>query len=259
MNMTAEPQNRQPLPSIPTQDRWSGGIFLLLVIVGISALIYSTFSWMTDEQRLPLSHLMVEGDLHHISPKDVQTALANVPHMGTFMTQDVDELQTVLKTVPWVAQVSIRKQWPDLVKVYIVEHEASAIWNGNALLNQSGDVFNGRPGDITENMVNLYGPDGSSQQVLDVWKLSSKKLAALGRTITSVVLNDRLAWQIILDNGIRLELGKDARDDRLNRFIKLYSRLGDKAEQVSYIDLRYDTGAAVGWIPDDDSEQERNK
>ncbi|OEF24976.1 cell division protein FtsQ/DivIB [Vibrio rumoiensis] len=259
MNITAESLSDQSTEITQPKNHWVGGVFLLLVVVGISALIYSTFSWMTDDQRLPLSRLMVEGDLHHVSANEVQRALTNLPHIGTFMTQDVDQLQKVLKTVPWVAQVSIRKQWPDLIKVYIVEHKASAIWNGNALLNQKGDVFNGQPSDAPENTVNLYGPDGSSENVLNVWKNSDQKLKPLGRTITSVVLNDRLAWQIILDNGIRLELGKDAREDRLNRFIKLYSRLGDKAEQISYIDLRYDTGAAVGWISDDDSAQERNK
>lgn len=252
---TPNPQKKTTL----TKDNWFGGVFLLLVVLGISILIYSTFSWMTDDQRLPLSQLMVEGDLEHVSSSDIQNALMSLPHIGTFMTQDVDELQQALRKVPWVAQVSIRKQWPNLIKVYIVEHKAVAIWNGNTLLNKDGDVFNASPSDASEASVNLYGPKGSSEKVLQAWQESSKKLASIGRVITSVVLNDRQAWQIILDNGIRLELGKDAREDRLNRLIKLYSRLGDKTDQISYIDLRYDTGAAIGWISDEDSGQERSK
>ena len=259
MNITAETLNENTIQSPSSKQHWFGGAFLLLVVVTIGALIYSTFSWMTDDQRLPLSRLMVEGSLHHVSPKDVQRALADIPRIGTFMTQDVNQLQQTLQTLPWVEQISIRKQWPDLVKVYIVEYKAIAIWNGNSLLNPDGNVFNGHPEDAGENTVNLYGPEGSSKQVLSVWKKSTQELKPLGRTITSVVLNDRRAWQLILDNGIRLELGKDAREDRLNRFVQLYNRLGDKVEQVSYIDLRYDTGAAVGWIPGDDSAQERNK
>lgn len=259
MNITAETLSENAIQSPSSKQYWFGGAFLLLVVVAIGALIYSTFSWMTDDQRLPLSRLMVEGNLHHVSPRDVQSALADIPRLGTFMTQDVNQLQQALQTLPWVEQISIRKQWPDLVKVYIVEYKAIAIWNGNSLLNPDGNVFNGHPEDAGENTVNLYGPEGSSKQVLSVWTKSTQELKPLGRTITSVVLNDRRAWQLILDNGIRLELGKDAREDRLNRFVQLYNRLGDKVEQVSYIDLRYDTGAAVGWIPDDDSAQERNK
>ncbi len=265
MNITAdtmlEEKYRVEEDAQPTSSKqqWIGGVFLLLVIISIVTLVYSTFSWMTDDQRLPLSRLMVEGDLQHVSSQQVQTVLADLPQLGTFMTQDVNQLQQAVRTIPWVAQVSVRKQWPDLVKVYIVEYKAQAIWNGNSLLNPQGKVFNGHPEDAPENAVNLYGPEGSSEQVLSVWRSSTEKLKPLGRTITSVVLNDRRAWQLILDNGIRLELGKDAREDRLNRFILLYSRLGDKVDKISYIDLRYDTGAAVGWIPDDDSAQERNK
>ncbi|MBD1576879.1 MULTISPECIES: cell division protein FtsQ/DivIB [Vibrio] len=257
--MTVEDFDNPPTPSTSTKDHFFGGVFLLLVVVSIIAVLYSTVSWMTDAERLPLSQVMVEGKLTHVKPSEVQQALSQIPHMGTFMTQDVDTLQAAVKTIPWVKQVSIRKQWPDLVKVYIVEYQAQAIWNGNSLLNDEGHVFNGTPADIEGNIVNLYGPDEESEKVLSVWKQSNKLLKPLGLNITSVVLNDRRAWQMILDNGIRLELGKDARDNRLHRFVQLYRRLGDKADQVSYIDLRYDTGAAVGWISDDDSAQESNK
>ncbi|MFV0574406.1 MAG: cell division protein FtsQ/DivIB [Vibrio sp.] len=258
MNITADTNLAEEQEASPSlKQQWLGGVFLLFVLLSVGALIYSTVSWMTDDQRLPLSRVMVEGDLDHVAPNQVQSALAELPHIGTFMTQDVDQLQNVLGALPWVAQVSIRKQWPDLIKVYIVEYKAAAIWNGNALLNPDGKVFKGHPEDAPENSVNLYGPEGSSEQVLSVWHESSKELQPLGRTITSVVLNDRRAWQLILDNGIRLELGKGAREDRLKRFIKLYRRLGDKVGNISYIDLRYDTGAAVGWIPDDERTREK--
>ncbi|WP_413477981.1 cell division protein FtsQ/DivIB [Vibrio hibernica] len=259
MNVIAEGFDNPSLKSTPTKDYFFGGAFLLLVVISIITAVYSTVSWMTDSQRLPLSRVMIEGKLTHVSPNEVQDVLSKVPNMGTFMTQDVNSLQAALKTLPWVKQVSVRKQWPDLIKAYIVEYKANAIWNSNALLNADGKVFNGNPADINSNIVNLYGPDGSSEKVLSVWETSNRLLKPLGRTITSVVLNERRAWQIILDNGIRLELGKDARENRLNRFIQLYRRLGDKAEQVSYIDLRYDTGAAIGWISDDESSQESNK
>jgi cell division protein FtsQ len=74
--------------------------------------------------------------------------------------------------------------------------------------------------------------------------------------ITSLVLNDRRAWQIILDNGIRLELGKESLEERIERFISLYKNLGSDTQRVSYIDLRYDTGASIGWFPEQELAQE---
>ena len=234
-----------------------GGMFLLLVLFSIGLLLHLTFSWMLDEQRLPLSKLILQGELEYISGKDIQLALSNMDSIGTFMSQNVDELQQTITELPWVAQVSIRKQWPDLIKVYLVEHKASAIWNGNALLNLSGDVFKADVAELKEDKVKLYGPSGSNREVLATWHKISPLFVPLGLHISSLVLNDRHAWQIILDNGIRLELGKDSLDERLERFLSLYHRLGDETQRVSYIDLRYDTGAAVGWFPEDDLEQER--
>ncbi|MDG3089055.1 cell division protein FtsQ/DivIB [Vibrio hannami] len=233
-----------------------GGAFLLLVVLSIGTLLYSTISWMLDEQRLPLSKLILQGELEYVAPEDVQNALASVDHLGTFMSQDVNTLQDAITELPWVAQASIRKQWPDVIKVYLVEHKASAIWNGNALLNEGGDVFEADVGQLREDRVKLYGPAASEHKVLDTWREVTPLFASLGLSVTSVVLNDRRAWQMILDNGIRLELGKESLEERLNRFASLYKKLGNKAAQVSYIDLRYDTGAAVGWFQEEDLAQE---
>ncbi|MDB1122998.1 cell division protein FtsQ/DivIB [Vibrio algarum] len=238
-----------------TKKHAVGGVFLLLVLFSLGFLLYSTVSWMLDEQRLPLSKLVLQGDLEYVSGKDIQLALRQVESIGTFMSQDVNELQQVIIGLPWVAQASIRKQWPDLVKIYLVEHKASAIWNGNALLNMSGDVFNADIAELNEDKVKLYGPKGSSQNVLKTWQEVSPMFAHLGLSISSLVLNDRYAWQIILDNGIRLELGKESLIERIERFTSLYYRLGNEAQRVSYIDLRYDTGAAVGWFSENELEE----
>jgi cell division protein FtsQ len=234
----------------------AGGSFLLLVLLAIGSLLYSTVSWMLDEQRLPLSKLVLQGELEYISPADVQQALTDIRHLGTFMSQDVAELQSAITALPWVAQASIRKQWPDIIKVYLVEHKASAIWNGISLLNEQGDIFDGDVAQLKQERVKLYGPADSEHRVLAVWRQVTPLFSSLGLSVTSVVLNERRAWQMILDNGIRLELGKESLDERLERFVSLYKRLGNEAQRVSYIDLRYDTGAAVGWFPEEDLAQE---
>ncbi|MDE1314675.1 cell division protein FtsQ/DivIB [Vibrio aestuarianus] len=233
-----------------------GGVFFLVVLLLIGSLIYSTLSWMWDGQRLPLSKIVLQGELQYVSSLDVQRALAKLDHIGTFMSQDIDVLQSSVKAIPWVAHASIRKQWPDTVKVFLTEYQATAIWNGNSLLDEQGTVFNGDIGQLKGDRVKLYGPEGSNQEVLDVWNKTNPKFQSLGLNISSLVLNERRAWQIILDNGIRLELGKESLDERIARLVSLYKNLGRKADQVSYIDLRYDTGAAVGWFPEQALAQE---
>ncbi|CAH0527076.1 cell division protein FtsQ/DivIB [Vibrio hippocampi] len=227
-----------------------GAVFLVTVIAVIAWLLYSTISWMLDDQRLPLSKIVLQGELTHVSAADVQDAFGQLEHIGSFMSQDINVLQHSVEQIPWVSQASVRKQWPDTVKVFLTEYQAVAIWNGISLLDVNGVVFNGDLTQLEQEQAKLYGPDGSQVDVLSTYRDSNNSLKQLGLSISSLVLNDRRAWQIILDNGIRLELGKDSLKERLLRFIALYQELGDKASKVSYIDLRYDTGAAVGWYQD---------
>ncbi len=233
-----------------------GGSFFLVVVLLIGFLLYSTISWMWDEQRLPLSKIVLQGNLQYVSTLDVQRVFARLDHIGTFMSQDIDVLQTSVQSIPWVSHASIRKQWPDTIKVFLTEHQVQAIWNGNALLDDDGIVFDGDIGLVKEEHVKLYGPDGSAPEVLKVWRQYDSQFQAIGRNISSLLLNERRAWQIILDNGIRLELGKESLDERIARFFLLYKQLGNEVDKVSYIDLRYDTGAAVGWISEQELAQE---
>ncbi len=235
----------------------AGGMtFLLVVLLLLTFLIHSVISWMWDEDRLPLSKLVLQGDLNYVTAENVQSALSNLDHIGTFMSQDVDVIQQSVQTLPWVAQASIRKQWPDTIKVYLTEHTAEAVWNGQALLNPAGEIFEGDLGLLHDDTVKLYGPISTQAEVMKIWRYLTPTFKDLGLAITSLVLNERRAWQIILDNGMRLELGKESMDERIDRFVSLYYQLGEKAQRVSYIDLRYDTGAAIGWFPEQDIEQE---
>ncbi|MDD9155901.1 cell division protein FtsQ/DivIB [Aliivibrio sp. S4TY2] len=228
-----------------------GGLFLSLVVIISLWLVISTVSWMTDEDRLPLSHMIIQGQLKHITADDIREAIDSMDSIGTFMTQDVNKLQDALLSLPWIAQVSVRKQWPETIKVFVVEHQPEATWNNNVIVNPEGVVFNAPMSDLLEPKPALFGPETSSKEVLAFWHQLQKQFAPLNITVHSVALTDRLSWQVVLDNGIRLELGRDAREERVNRFVALYKQLTDKKNSIDYIDLRYDTGAAVGWKPDD--------
>ncbi len=228
-----------------------GAFFLFLVLIISLWLVVSTVSWMTDENRLPLSHIIIEGQLKYTTTDDIRDALDSMGSIGTFMTQDVNELHDALLSLPWIAQVSVRKQWPETIKVFIVENKPEATWNNQAIVTPEGVVFNAPISDLLEPKPTLFGPEMSSKKVLDFWYSLQEKFSPLDITVNSVALTDRLSWQVVLENGVRLELGRDAKEERIERFVSLYRQLADKKNSIDYIDLRYDTGAAVGWKPDD--------
>lgn len=233
----------------PLPTKHLGGVaFFIAVIVFIAWLLSAALSWMTDANRLPLSQLIIQGELKHLTTNDVRQAILQLDHLGTFMTQDIESLQSALESLPWVAHASVRKQWPETVKVYLLEHQPAAIWNQDNLVNMNGEVFYADAKQVADlALVHLSGPDGSSQQLLAALDEMQPRLQLAGFEIDTLILNERRAWRVELTNGIRLELGRKTRMERLERFISLYPEIEMQGKAIEYVDLRYDIGAAVGW------------
>ena len=62
-------------------------------------------------------------------------------------------------------------------------------------------------------------------------------------------LDERGAWELSLDNGVPLRLGRCAAvDERFDRFIAAAARIvATRATEIRYVDLRYANGFAIGW------------
>jgi cell division protein FtsQ len=148
----------------------------------------------------------------------------------------------------------VRKQWPNRLTVYVVEQKAVAHWNDDLLLNPYGETFAG--GDVSRDLPRLYGPGGSEKTALQGFHAMQTLLAGAALPIDELFLSERFAWQITLKNAIKLNLGRQEFIDRLQRFVDVYPLLKEQPKAVEYIDLRYDTGLAVGWS--DEHKQSEN-
>ncbi|OOE66867.1 cell division protein FtsQ [Salinivibrio sp. IB868] len=242
-------------------DRQTGAslAFLVGVITLMLLGLIRVIDWMSDEQQLPLSQLVMEGDQTHVSAAQVRKAVLSGGDLKSFMLQDVDRIQTHIEALPWVKQVAVRKQWPDTLKVHITEYQASAIWNGQKLLTPDGDVFDGAPQDVADkNLVSLHGNTGTSEEVLRTSRELEDELQRIGLSIQALSLNKRRSWRIVTRDGVRIELGRKARQERLARLVNLYPRIKAQDKAIEYVDLRYDTGAAVGWKTEADDANSQN-
>lgn len=229
-------------------------LFLLLVIGSIFAGGVEVVSWMNDASRLPLSKLVVTGDKQFTTNDDVRQAILSLGPPGTFMSQSVDVIQQQIEHFPWIKQVSVRKQWPDELKIHLVEYVPVAQWNGQHVVDVEGNSFTlpVSKRDLQKSP-RLYGPEGSEKEVLAGFSQMDALLAPLHLKVVAVSMTARKAWQLVTGNGIRIVLGRNDNLQRLHRFIQLYPGwiYSGAAEQkkISYVDLRYDAGAAVVWVP----------
>lgn len=170
----------------------AGMIFLLMVLGTVVWSGWAVLGWMKDASRLPLSRLVVTGERHYTTNDDIRQAILALGAPGTFMTQDVDVIQQQIERLPWIKQASVRKQWPDELKIHLVEYVPVARWNDLHMVDAEGKAFSvpaERAG--KQKLPLLYGPEGSEQDVLEGYRAMSATLAASKYTLKMAAMTAR--------------------------------------------------------------------
>ena len=219
---------------------------LLLLVFAVTKLN----AWLEDEQQAPVQDIVVSGDRVFIDDQQI-VALIKQSQPGSFFELDVNQTHQTVEAMPWVYRASVRKRWPSGLEIFVVEQQPAAIWNGDMLLNQYGDAFDAQISSVDLNskitLPNLYGPGGSEQTALQGYRNMQSLLETSNLYIVEMFLSERFAWNVQLNNGIKLNLGRTEFIGRLQRFVDLLPLISEQDRQVDYVDLRYDTGLAVGW------------
>jgi cell division protein FtsQ len=66
--------------------------------------------------------------------------------------------------------------------------------------------------------------------------------------LAALELDARGAWNLTLDNGVMVRLGRRQVDERFERFVLAAAKLvSQRATDITYVDMRYSNGFAVGW------------
>jgi cell division protein FtsQ len=225
--------------------RSRGAIVLSRVVTLIAACaVLVAVGWVLDR---PIKKVEVDGAFQRVSPADIEQALAPLRGMG-FLSADLAALQRALAAIPWVDQVRIERVWPSGVRVFFTEQVATARWRERGLLNARGELFMRDAQHVPAELPLLEGPDGTEQQVVQLYMDTSEKLAPLGLRLTRVSLDARGAWELALSNNVTVRLGRQDVYHRLDRFVRAASPvIAARAGEVAYVDMRYSNGFAVGW------------
>lgn len=235
----------------------SGWILLLIVIVSIIWGTCDIVLWIRNSCCCTLSYFIVTGKRHYTTNHDIHCIIKKVNTLGTFINQDVNIIQKKIECFPWVQQVSIRTQWPDTLKINVIEHIPAAFWNDTQIISVTGIVFDFPEGYQNYNDIVipiLYGPGGSEQEILIHYYIFDAILKkSTNLQIKSLQMDTRYSWQLVLKNNMYIKLGRKNIIERLNYFVKIYPillyKMNESNKCIDYIDVRYTAGFVVKWIP----------
>lgn len=230
---------------------WFGLVFFVAVVIAILSSSWFITEKVIAEEGAPVTSLVISGEMPYTVQQDIMTAIADID-LGNFFLVDVNEVQKVVVELPWVYSVSVRKHWPNELKIYVVDQTPVALWNGDFLINNLGKTFQADISRLKVTLPQFFGPEGTEQVALKNFIDLNKLLNFSSLSIDELLLSERFSWQLTLSDGVILNLGREERVERIQRFMDVYPIIKYKKEenqQVSYVDLRYDTGVAVGWKP----------
>ena len=117
-----------------------GLAFFLCVLMSLISIAWWLTNKLMDQENLPVNSVVISGEMPYTKREEVLAAMNNI-NLGNFFQVDVNEIQSQVSALPWVYSVAVRKQWPNEVKIYVVDQTPVALWNGDFILNQFGKAF----------------------------------------------------------------------------------------------------------------------
>ena len=228
---------------------WLGLSFFIIVVIVMLAGSWLITEKVIAEEGTPVTSLVITGEMPFTVREDILMVVESID-LSNFFQVDVNDVQHQISQLPWIYSVSVRKKWPNELKIYVVDQLPVAQWNGDFLINNEGKAFQADLSRIKSKLPQFYGPEGTEVLALENFTNLNRLLEYSELSIDELVLSERFAWQLTLSDGVLLNLGREDRVKRIQRFMDVYPIIKKKKEdnqKINYIDLRYDTGVAVGW------------
>ncbi|MBP1314675.1 cell division protein FtsQ/DivIB [Herbaspirillum huttiense F1] len=227
-----------------------------LIALVLLALVASGLWWVAQRPMFTLHTIRIEssGDMPLEKVNALTVRATAVPRIhGNFFTADLTAVRAAFEAVPWVRKAMVRREWPDRLVVKIEEHKALGTWGEDGkLLSQKGDVFTANLAEAEDDgdLLEFDGPPGSEKQVVARLALFRQWFAPIKLEPESLVLSNRYAWTVRLDNGMTVELGRDQGDavlkERVARLVAVYPQLLERLQgKIESVDLRYPNGMAL--------------
>ncbi len=245
----------------PSKDYRPMLLKLAVFALVISSLV-STGFWVRSQQleNFTIRSIEVTGSREFVTSEQVSEVLQQHAQ-GDFFNIDIDVAREDLLALPWVREVSLRREWPDRLLIQLREQQAVAHWNAHSknslLLNEVGQNFAGAQDIAADDLPQLSGVKGSELRVLEEYASLSSQLGE--HKVTALSLDARNAWELVLHNDIQvrfLERNKEQAIQRLLTALRVFN--ADELQRAAKIDLRYSNGFAIEWSSEVNAKVEKN-
>ncbi len=227
------------LPKIP----WAKTL-TPLVAAGIIASSYQLSVTLLDR---PIRSLTIEGPFQRVSALQIEEAISGALSDG-FLSANLSEIQQQIVALPWIDQANVVRRWPSQLDISVTEQVPAACWAERGLLNTRGELFVKDARHIPAELPRLSGPSNRSAEIARRYLAVREQLVPFGLDLRRVHLDARGAWEMTLQNGVGIRLGRREIEQRTELFLDVVAKIiTNRAADIDYVDMRYSNGFTIGW------------
>ena len=216
-------------------------VYLLIFITSI----FLCYQLLTSS-KFPINEVGITGEYENINKNQVNL-IKNKYIKKNFFAVNLQDTREAFKKLPWIRDVSIRRDWDKFgLLVEVESHKPIARWSNRGLVNSYGEIFHAA---YEDDLPLFLGPDEFVGEMTvkynEINKILKKELMQIG----TISLSRRLSWEIYTNNQMQILLGKEEGSSiskKLNILIENYQViLSELKSRVDYVDIRYKDGFVV--------------
>ena len=221
-----------------------GFLLFLIVLLGLASFAWY---WMTQPGNLPIKNVRVVGELHFVTPIQVQKIVMPYVNQGFFNVK-VHALQEKVCALQGIKKVEVTRTFPSTITIQIKEKQPVGVFQ-RQLVDPFGQVFSPKVHVSSDALPHFQGQKKQLPEIVSNYEAWSKMLATQQLKIAMLGVSKDGQWKMILANGAQMYLGSTEMHARLNRFVGSYSNLlaSNPKKKLVSVDLRYAQGFAARW------------
>ncbi len=237
-------QAKRKMPAAQTSSfQWRRSYNWLFLLLPIA---FAGYSLSRMDELLPIRTIQLSGSFENLNQREVEQTLQQYIGQG-FFSLDIHQLQQILHQKSWTESVSVRRVWPDKLRVTIMEKQPVARWDERHLLSDSASVF------LADTSAFAHLPIVHAASHRPEWALRQfyaleARFDGVDERLMALRVDSRGALDVELINGLQIKLGRRDIARKIDRLVSIYlQQILPRREQIQRLDLRYSNGFAVAW------------
>jgi cell division protein FtsQ len=221
-----------------------GLVFAPLTVVGV---IVSTYYLSSNVLDKPILSIEINGPFQRVTALQIEAAISDALEDG-FVSADLSAIRQRITALPWIDEATVARRWPSRLRITVTEQVPAATWGEIGLLNVRGELFVSSVRHVPAELPRLSGPEDRAAEVARRYLDVRDRLIPLGLDLRRVHLDARGAWEMTLQNGVEIRLGRREIEDRTELFLDIVADIiTSRAADIQYVDMRYSNGFTIGW------------